>query len=194
MAWFLPQAYVEEEQEWQEGIDNSRHRRSTRHTSSIKKTQAPAQALSLPDAVLCYCHCMQHMLQVHLFPWLLHLRKARPPCAELPTGVLRTGSAGRPAAHRWCERGCGGCGTLHLAGTCRRVRRCWARLSQVCECLIKAFVNEALGTSIHMSCSLHGIAGRWRPGPMQRKPTHHRSAGLARQSSGNACPCSRLLP
>ena len=86
VAGFLLQAFVEEEQEWQEGIDNSRHRRSTRHTSSIKKPQAPVQALSLPDAVQCYCRCMQHMLQVHPLLWLLRLLRARQPSAGLPTG------------------------------------------------------------------------------------------------------------
>ena len=122
----LLQAFVEEEQEWQEGIDNSRHRRSTRLISSIKQPQAPVRALSLPDAVLCYCRCMQHMLQVHLPLWPLPLRKARRAPGGCRQAHSRTGSTGRLAAQRWCERGCGVCGMPHMVRHCRRVGRSWS--------------------------------------------------------------------
>ena len=60
----LRQAFVEEEQEWQEGVDNSRYRRSTRLTASVKPQRLQEQAFSLTDALQSYCQCMQHMLLV----------------------------------------------------------------------------------------------------------------------------------
>ena len=61
----LRQAFVEEEQEWQEGVDTSRYRRSTRISASVRPERAAAPEISLPAALQCYCLCLQRLLQVH---------------------------------------------------------------------------------------------------------------------------------
>lgn len=77
---FLAQAYVEEAQEYQVGIDDSRYRRRTSAGPRIKAEEIPREQSPSADAIQrmiqVYCRCLQHALQVliqYCIIYTLHL-------------------------------------------------------------------------------------------------------------------------